>query len=85
MCKSLQEVKKRFPDGPPLLNPIKDMHIKDEAFIDVVKRIESFEKRMYDHPLHSHPDLSDLYAQYCKKIEVRIALTKQLFLSQSPV
>ncbi len=30
--KSLEEVQKRFPDGLPLLDPIKDMKIKQEEF-----------------------------------------------------
>ena len=28
--KSLEETKKRFPDGLPLLDPVEDMNIKDE-------------------------------------------------------
>lgn len=52
VLKTIQEVKKRFPDGPPLLNPITDMHIEDEAFKDIVKKIEVLEEKLYAHPLH---------------------------------
>lgn len=45
MLKIIREVKKRFPEGPPLLNPIKDMNIKDEEFQDIVNKIEQLEKR----------------------------------------
>lgn len=45
MLKIVQEVKKRFPDGPPLLNPIKDMNINDPNFLDIVEKIEKLEER----------------------------------------
>jgi ATP-dependent RNA helicase DOB1 len=35
--KAVQEVKRRFPDGLPLLDPIKNMHIKDDSFRNLVK------------------------------------------------
>ena len=35
----LQEVEKRFPHGLPLLDPVVDMHIKDEEFRKIVKVI----------------------------------------------
>jgi ATP-dependent RNA helicase DOB1 len=37
LWKTLQEVKKRFPDGIPLLDPIEDMKITDEEFKRLVK------------------------------------------------
>jgi ATP-dependent RNA helicase DOB1 len=69
----LQEVKKRFPNGIPLLNPITDMKIKDPVFQDVVKRIESFEERLYAHPLHKDPQLDSVYSLYSKKLEVSLS------------
>lgn len=62
-----QEVKKRFSSGVPLLDPIVDMKIKDPSFLDIVKNITSFEERMFSHPLHSQPDLVNLYDMYSKK------------------
>ncbi|KAI4461014.1 atp-dependent rna and dna helicase [Holotrichia oblita] len=44
MFKAIKEVKKRFPEGPPLLDPLKDMKINDDRFIDIVKKIEILEK-----------------------------------------
>ena len=32
-----QEVEKRFPHGLPLLDPVVDMHIKDDEFRQIVK------------------------------------------------
>lgn len=37
ICNLLKEVMKRFPSGLPLLDPISDMHIKDEEFKKIVK------------------------------------------------
>lgn len=45
MYKAIKEVKRRFPDGPPLLDPVKDMKITDPEFLDVVKKIEHLEKK----------------------------------------
>ncbi|KAJ8973625.1 hypothetical protein NQ317_015326, partial [Molorchus minor] len=45
MYKSIKEVKRRFPEGPPLLNPIVDMKIKDPDFVDIVRKIEILEKK----------------------------------------
>ena len=33
----IQEVRKRFPDGLPQLDPVKDMHISDEGFKKIVQ------------------------------------------------
>lgn len=45
VLKTIGEVKKRFPDGPPLLNPIKDMKINDSVFKECVDRIKQLEER----------------------------------------
>jgi ATP-dependent RNA helicase DOB1 len=52
VLKTIQEVKKRFPDGPPLLNPITDMRIEDTRFKDIIKKIEALEERLFEHPMH---------------------------------
>lgn len=52
VLKTIQEVKKRFPDGPPLLNPITDMHIAEPGFKETIKKIETLEERLFAHPLH---------------------------------
>lgn len=45
MYKLVKETKKRFPEGPPLLNPVKDMKIDDPEFLKIVNMIENLEKR----------------------------------------
>jgi ATP-dependent RNA helicase DOB1 len=48
---SLQEVKKRFPDGIPLLDPIKDLGIEDESFKTLMDRAEALTTRLSEHKL----------------------------------
>ncbi|GLH11936.1 Superkiller viralicidic activity 2-like 2 [Gryllus bimaculatus] len=74
ILKTIQEVKKRFEKGIPLLNPVKDMHIKDPVFLDVVKRIEQFEERLYEHPLHNSVEMEDIYPKHLAKVEVEKTL-----------
>ena len=45
VLKGINAVKKRFPEGPPLLKPVDDMKIEDDAFANIVKNIEEFEKK----------------------------------------
>ncbi|KAK2585445.1 hypothetical protein KPH14_010108 [Odynerus spinipes] len=74
VLKTIQEVKKRFPDGPPLLNPITDMHIEDQTFKDIVKKIEVLEERLYAHPLHKDSNVTALYEQFLHKEELGMQL-----------
>ncbi|XP_011708242.1 PREDICTED: superkiller viralicidic activity 2-like 2 [Wasmannia auropunctata] len=74
VLKTIREVKRRFPEGPPLLNPITDMHIVDQAFKDVVKKIEALEKRLYAHSLHKDPNVNVLYEQFLHKEELAAQL-----------
>merc|ERR1711892_724814 len=70
VLKSIGEVKKRFPDTVPLLDPIQDMKIGDKQFKEVIRKIGTFEKRLFGHPLHSNKDLADLLSQYKDKASV---------------
>ncbi|ETN68086.1 helicase [Anopheles darlingi] len=70
VLKTIEEVKKRFPQGPPLLNPIDDMHIKEKDFQGIVDMIDKFEKRLFAHPLHEAPELTRLYSKYMEKLEL---------------
>ncbi|XP_053622157.1 exosome RNA helicase MTR4 [Plodia interpunctella] len=70
VLKTIGEVKKRFPDGPPLLNPIKDMKIEDKVFKECVERIKELEERLYAHPLHNDKNRGALTAAYERKQEL---------------
>lgn len=66
----IDEVKKRYPEGPPLLNPVQDMKIKDKEFLNVLSMVEKFEKRLFAHPLHNSAELAGIYTKYLEKLEL---------------
>ncbi|CAB3374078.1 Hypothetical predicted protein [Cloeon dipterum] len=69
ILKDIEKVKTEFSNGVPLLDAIKDMKIKDEAFNKLVNNIEMFEKRLFEHPLNKDPELEILYNKYLEKIK----------------
>ncbi|EIN05504.1 antiviral helicase [Punctularia strigosozonata HHB-11173 SS5] len=69
--KSVLEVQKRFPDGIPLLDPVENMKIDDAKFMELIKKIDTLEKKMFSSPLHKDPRLPQLYSAYAKKEEAR--------------
>ncbi|UNI24654.1 RNA helicase [Purpureocillium takamizusanense] len=68
--KSLAEVKRRFPDGVPILDPIENMDITDESFKKLLRKIEVLESRLLSNPLHLSPLLPSLWDQYHAKVQV---------------
>jgi ATP-dependent RNA helicase DOB1 len=48
---SVQEVHKRFPDGLPLLDPVVDLGIKDDAFRTLLHQAEALTTRLASHAL----------------------------------
>jgi len=48
---SVKEVHKRFPEGIPLLDPVADLGIQDDAFLTLLKRAEALTERMASHQL----------------------------------
>lgn len=69
--KNLVEVKRRFPKGVPLLDPIKDMKIKDESFAHLVEKIKILDDKLSSSPLRNDKDLPRLYSAYAKKQEAQ--------------
>src|SRR3546814_7295238 len=61
--KSLSEVKRRFPDGVPILDPLENMDITDESFKKLLRKIEVLESRLLANPLHLSPLLPSLWDQ----------------------
>ncbi|KUM65345.1 hypothetical protein ACN42_g1711 [Penicillium freii] len=81
VMKSVGEVKRRFPDGVPLLDPIENMQIKDESFKKLLRKIEVLESRLLSNPLHNSPRLTELYEQYAEKVDLTAktkAIKKQI-------
>jgi ATP-dependent RNA helicase DOB1 len=75
--KTVEEVKRRFPDGVPCLDPIKNMGIKDESFKNLVKKIEIMESRLTANPLFTSPDLERIYSQYQVKVDLNAKIKAQ--------
>lgn len=87
MRKSLEEVKRRFPDGIAVLDPIENMHIKDASFKKLLRvgfafkwhgmmlilwqKIEVLESKLLANPLNDSPRLPDLYNQYAEKVAIQ--------------
>lgn len=68
--KSLNEVKRRFPDGVPGLDPLENMGITDESFKQLLRKIEVLESRLLANPLHGSPELPHLWEQYRRKVRL---------------
>uniref|UniRef100_A0A914W8B0 Superkiller viralicidic activity 2-like 2 n=1 Tax=Plectus sambesii TaxID=2011161 RepID=A0A914W8B0_9BILA len=68
VARIIQALQRRFPDGMPPLDPIKDMQIKDKALEETVKRLQSLELRRKDHPLGKTTNFNALYATYQEKL-----------------
>lgn len=69
--KSIEEVKRRFPDGIALLDPIENMNIKDDFFKSLLRKIEILEHKILMNPLFNSPQLPLLYEKYSKKMEIK--------------
>lgn len=70
--KYLQELKKRFPDGLPVVDPIEDMGIRDVSFQRIVRRIEVLEQALMEHALSkASPEiLRVVYGQFLEKTQL---------------
>ncbi|XP_042003348.1 DExH-box ATP-dependent RNA helicase DExH10-like isoform X1 [Salvia splendens] len=51
---AMQQLEKRYPQGFPKLNPVKDMGIEEQEFIELASQIEELEQRLFTHPLHKN-------------------------------
>ena len=61
---------KRVPENQFLLDPVKNMKIKEDAFLEIVNKLEKFKARLESHKLHRDPERDVLYEKYSKKMEV---------------
>lgn len=84
--KSVTEVKKRFPDGLPLLDPVEDMKIPASELSTLVSRTEALEKRLAAHPLHGAkdtPNSMELCQRRLELADVAAKTRKEIKLAQS--
>lgn len=74
VVKMVDEALRRVPENQFLLDPVKNMKIKDEAFLDVMSKLDKFKARMNSHKLHTDPARDRLCEAFAKKMEVRKTL-----------
>ncbi|KAG8689546.1 ATP-dependent RNA helicase mtr4, partial [Ceratobasidium sp. 395] len=67
LWKVVLEIKRRFPKGLALLDPIENMNIKDVKFKELVERIATLERQLEAHSLHDDPRLPTIYDAYAQK------------------
>ena len=77
--KALEEIKRRFPDGIAVLDPIENMGIVDDSFRNLLRKIEVLEAKLLSNPLHNSPRLPELYNLYASKVDLttKIKATKK--------
>ncbi|EPQ62493.1 Bgt-9 [Blumeria graminis f. sp. tritici] len=75
--KSIEEVKRRFPDGIAILDPIENMGITDISFKKLLRKVEILESRLLANPLHNSPRLENLYNQYTSKQEISLKIKEK--------
>lgn len=83
---SVVEVQRRFPDGVPLLDPVKDMRIKSDSLREVVEKIAVMEGKYYQHSLRKADDAESRVALYAKKLDLAAQIKiarKEIRKSQS--
>ncbi|CAN1323952.1 DExH-box ATP-dependent RNA helicase DExH10 [Linum perenne] len=66
---ALEELRSRFPEGLPKLNPVKDMKIEDAEIVNLVNKIEELERKLYAHPSHKSQDVNQIRS-FQRKSEV---------------
>jgi len=64
---AIGEVKRRFPDGIGLLDPVENMGIVDETFKKLIKRIETLNGLIKEHPAIKEADFEDNYKLFQEK------------------
>ncbi|GFY80546.1 RNA helicase, ATP-dependent, SK12/DOB1 protein [Actinidia rufa] len=72
---AVQELEKRFPQGLPKLNPVKDMGIEEPEFVELVHQIEELEQKLFAHSLHKSQDEHQIKC-FQRKAEVNHEIQK---------
>ncbi|CDK28150.1 unnamed protein product [Kuraishia capsulata CBS 1993] len=68
LTKTIKEVGRRYPDGVPLLDPIKNMKIEDQDFNNLLKKSEVIESRLNSNGLAQSEHLKTSYEKYSEKV-----------------
>ncbi|XP_042868983.1 exosome RNA helicase MTR4-like isoform X2 [Penaeus japonicus] len=74
VVKMVDEALRRVPENQFLLDPVKNMKIKDETFLEIMSKLEKFKARLHSHKLHTDSARDRLCEAFAKKMEVRKTL-----------
>ncbi|KAL9227154.1 hypothetical protein vseg_002881 [Gypsophila vaccaria] len=66
---AVQELERRFPQGLPKLNPVKDMGIEEKEIVELIGQMEELEQKLASHPVHKSQDVHNVKA-FQRKAEV---------------
>jgi ATP-dependent RNA helicase DOB1 len=70
MGERLREVRRRFPTGPPLLDPIEDMQVEGPEIAAVTQKSRALKARIEASPVHSAPDRDARFEAFRRKLEL---------------
>jgi ATP-dependent RNA helicase DOB1 len=70
MAERIREVLRRFPQGPPLLDPVDDMQVEGPEVAALVSKSVALQAKLASHPIHAVPDRDARFAAYRAKLEV---------------
>ncbi|KAH6818438.1 RNA helicase [Perilla frutescens var. frutescens] len=66
---AVQQLEKRYPQGFPKLNPVKDMGVDEPEFVELANQIEELEQKLFTNPLHESQDVQQI-SSFQRKAEV---------------
>ncbi|RPA81801.1 antiviral helicase [Ascobolus immersus RN42] len=66
----LSQVLSRFPDGPPLLDPVTDMGFTDKQTKELTEKIELLEAKLVSHHLHRSKHVFEYFAKFAEKAQI---------------
>jgi ATP-dependent RNA helicase DOB1 len=70
LAAKLVEVLRRFPNGPPLLDPVEDMQIEGPEINGVLEKTRALTSRMEANPVHHSIDRDVRFASFKRKTEL---------------
>ena len=86
--KSIREVLRRFGDDVPMLDPVKDMKLADDAFGELLAQAKALRARVAAHAVHGADDRDARFGAFVRKAELRAkakALRREARASQALV
>lgn len=70
MGRSVHEVLRRFPDGPPMLDPFSDLAIKDEKLPMLMRKLEAIDEAIAGSKVSSSARAAEVVASWKRKLDM---------------